>query len=36
MPQERFEKGKRLRACSICGRTFKRTEHCIRHERARK
>ncbi|CRG83914.1 hypothetical protein PISL3812_01270 [Talaromyces islandicus] len=34
MPQERFEKGKRLRACSICGRAFKRTEHCIRHERA--
>ncbi|KAH8705513.1 putative zinc finger protein [Talaromyces proteolyticus] len=34
MPQERIEKGKRVRACSICGRTFKRTEHCIRHERA--
>ncbi|EEA28750.1 hypothetical protein TMatcc_002898 [Talaromyces marneffei ATCC 18224] len=34
MPQERIEKGKRVRACTICGRTFKRTEHCIRHERA--
>ncbi|OKL57801.1 hypothetical protein UA08_07262 [Talaromyces atroroseus] len=34
MPQERIERGKRVRACTICGRTFKRTEHCIRHERA--
>ncbi|KAL1963102.1 hypothetical protein VTN77DRAFT_8645 [Rasamsonia byssochlamydoides] len=35
MPQEKVERqAKRLRVCSICHKTFKRTEHCVRHERA--
>src|ERR1700722_20112156 len=31
----KMEKQPRLRVCSTCHKTFKRTEHCVRHERAR-
>ncbi|KAL2010977.1 hypothetical protein VTN00DRAFT_3695 [Thermoascus crustaceus] len=32
---QKADKQKRLRVCSTCHRAFKRTEHWLRHERAR-
>lgn len=29
-------KSKRNHVCNVCGRAFKRSEHCIRHQRGRK
>ncbi len=34
--KDKSAKTKRSHVCSVCSRAFKRSEHCIRHQRARK